>query len=161
MRASRSQGMAASTTVVALEPEPTMLRNARRRALGAGARVHLVQGVAEALPFKDGAFDIVVATLTLCTVPDPRRAVEEAGRVLARGGEVRFFEHVRSVDPRVARRQDRLAGLWSRFSGGCRINRDTVGTLRMAGFGVAFRSMALGPRWLPGHPHVAGVARRP
>lgn len=147
--------------VVAVEPEPTMLKKARPRARDARARVHLVRGSAEALPFRDGAFDTLVATLTLCSVPDAARAAREARRVLADGGEVRFFEHVRSTNPRVARRQDRQAGLWGRIGGGCRPNRDTMVTLRRAGFRVRFRSFPLGPRFLPGHPHVAGVARMP
>ncbi len=147
--------------VVAVEPEPTMLRKARPRARDARARVHLVRASAEALPFGDGAFDTIVSTLTLCSVPDGARAAQEARRVLADGGEVRFFEHVRSTNPRVARRQDRLAGPWARVGGGCRPNRDTMATLRRAGFRVRFRSFPLGPRLLPVYPHVAGVARAP
>lgn len=38
----------------------------------------------------------MVCTLSLCTIPDPRRAVAEARRVLRPGGRMLLLEHVRS-----------------------------------------------------------------
>jgi ubiquinone/menaquinone biosynthesis C-methylase UbiE len=70
-----------ATRIVAIDPDPGMLRRARRRAAQARMPVALVEVGAEALPFEDGAFDTVVVTLTLCTVPDPAAAVAEARRV--------------------------------------------------------------------------------
>jgi SAM-dependent methyltransferase len=144
--------------VVALEPEQGMLRKARSRAAEAPVPVRLVRGVAEHLPFPDDAFDTVVLSLVMCSVPEPGRVMSEVRRVLAKGGEVRFFEHVRAPDPRVARRQDLAIPFYSRFSGGCHINRDTLGTLRHAGFRVRYRRLVYGPRHAP---HVIGVAARP
>lgn len=141
--------------VVALEPEEGMLRKAAARAEEAPVPVRLVRGVAERLPFADGAFETVVLSLVMCSVPDPRAVMAEVRRVLGQGGEVRFFEHVRSPDPRVARRQDFAIPFYSRFSGGCHINRDTLGTLRYAGFRVRYRRLAYGPKHAP---HVIGVA---
>src|SRR5574341_107776 len=59
--------------VVALEPQWETLQRARRRA----PRVSLVQGSAEALPFRDGTFDTVVSGLVFCSVPDPRRGLAD------------------------------------------------------------------------------------
>lgn len=142
--------------VVALDPERRMLRRAVPRARRARVPVRLVRGSAEELPFPGGAFDVVVASLVLCSIPDPAVGASEIRRVLAPGGEVRFFEHVRSAEPSVARWQDRLNGVYGRFSGGCNMNRDTVLTLRRAGFRVRFRRLPYGPRMAP---HVIGVAR--
>jgi ubiquinone/menaquinone biosynthesis C-methylase UbiE len=37
--------------------------------------------LAEALPFKDESFDTVVSSLSLCTFPDPVRALRQMARV--------------------------------------------------------------------------------
>ena len=73
-----------------------------------------MQAPAEALPFPDDSFDTAVATLALCTVDDPHRAIGELRRVLRPGGQLLFLEHVRSDDPKLARWQDRAIPLWRR-----------------------------------------------
>ncbi|HEX6208919.1 MAG TPA: class I SAM-dependent methyltransferase [Actinomycetota bacterium] len=144
--------------VIALEPVADMLPRARARAVEAPVPVHLVRGVAEALPFDEEAFDTVVVSLVMCSVPDPAGVAAEIRRVLKPGGQVRFFEHVRAHDPRLARRQDRIGPLYTRFTGGCRMNRDTLTVLRLAGFRVRYRRLSYGPKHLP---HVIGVATPP
>ena len=47
-----------------------------------------VEGVAEALPFPDASFDLVVSCLTLVDIPDYRAAIAEMARVVAPGGHV-------------------------------------------------------------------------
>ncbi len=81
-------------TLVELSPE--MLEIARHRARNLGAEADLRVGDAQDLPFPDASFDTVVATLALCTIPDDRRAVIEAVRVLRPGGRLLLLEHVRS-----------------------------------------------------------------
>ena len=66
----------------------------RARELGIHATMH--QGDAAALPFPDDHFQTVVFAYTLCTVPDDRKAVVEAVRVLCPGGKLLLVEHVRS-----------------------------------------------------------------
>lgn len=79
-----------------IELSPKMLDIARRRAGELGRDADLRIGDAQNLPFSDASFDIVVATLALCTIPDDRRAVTEAARVLRPGGRLLLLEHVRS-----------------------------------------------------------------
>ncbi|BDG07542.1 class I SAM-dependent methyltransferase [Anaeromyxobacter paludicola] len=129
---------------VGVDPHPENLARARRR-----APVPLVRARAEALPFKDGAFDTVVSGLVLCSVDDPAAALAELRRVLAPGGTLRALEHVRSLRPWEARLQDRLQPLWTRLSGGCRPNRDTEASVAAAGFRV-----------LPEGRRSSGVMRR-
>jgi SAM-dependent methyltransferase len=143
------------TDVVALEPDPHMLRELRKRA--AGRPVRVVRGSAQALPFGDGTFDTVVTSLVLCSVPDPDGAVRELRRVLAPGGRLRFYEHVRSEDPGLARRQDRWERAWGWFSGGCHPNRDTLATLRAGGFEVTARGWNMPRAWIAA-PHIVGEA---
>jgi SAM-dependent methyltransferase len=47
---------------------------------------HYLQGVGERLPLRDQSFDIVIAYLALIDIPDFRSAIQEAARVLKRGG---------------------------------------------------------------------------
>jgi len=67
---------------VGIDPTDALLRQARARDPG-GA---YLLGRAEALPFADGAFDLVVSYLTLIDMPDLRAAIPEMARVLAPGG---------------------------------------------------------------------------
>jgi ubiquinone/menaquinone biosynthesis C-methylase UbiE len=96
--------------------------------------VPLVLASVEALPFRDGVFDTVVSALVFCSVADPVRGLAEVRRVLRPGGTLRMLEHVRSTRPWKARWQDRLQPAWTRFTGGCRWNRDTERAVEQAGF---------------------------
>jgi SAM-dependent methyltransferase len=73
-------------TVVGLDPSTAMLAAARERAERAAQPVSFVSGVAEALPFAPGNFDIVVAVTILCFVADGAPAFAEAARVMRPGG---------------------------------------------------------------------------
>ena len=70
--------------VTALDASPTLLRAAAE----ADPDTRYVEGAAEALPFEDGAFDLVVAYNSLMDVDDMPAAVREAARVLAPGGRL-------------------------------------------------------------------------
>ncbi len=109
-----------------------MVRRAGRRALASRREVTTVRAPVERLPFEDGSFDTVVASLLLCSVDDQDRALGEIRRVLRPGGRYLFLEHVRSEDPAAARRQDRLEPLWRRLTFGCRPNRDTLSRIEAA-----------------------------
>jgi SAM-dependent methyltransferase len=96
----------------------------------------LVAAPAEALPFADDTFDTAVATLVLCTIPDPVAAIDELARVLRPGGQLLFIEHVRAEDASSARWQDRLEKPWRFLADGCHCNRDTEANLRASSFKV-------------------------
>ena len=82
--------------LTAVELSPAMLEIARGRAEALGREADLRVGDAQDLPFPEARFDAVVCTLGLCTIPDDRRAVQEAARVLKSGGRLLLLEHVRS-----------------------------------------------------------------
>jgi ubiquinone/menaquinone biosynthesis C-methylase UbiE len=152
---------AAVSEVVAVEPEPYLRERAAEAAAAAPVPVRIVDGVADALPAEDGAFDAAVASLVLCSVPDQAAALAEIRRVLRPGGELRFYEHVVSERPRTARMQRRLDdwGLWPRLAGGCHAARDTTAAIEAAGFRIERCRrfpFAAGPVSLA---HVIGLAR--
>jgi len=116
--------------VIGLDPAWDSLGRARRRAPG----VPLVQGSAEALPFRAGTFDTVVSSLVFCSVAEPVRGLDEVKRVLRPDGRLRMIEHVRSRRAWKAAFQDRVQPLWTWASGGCRPNRETERAVESAGF---------------------------
>jgi SAM-dependent methyltransferase len=70
--------------MTSLDASPTLLR----AAADADPAGTYVLGLAEDLPFADGAFDLVVAYNSLMDVADMPAAVKEAARVLAPGGHL-------------------------------------------------------------------------
>lgn len=75
---------------VGLDLTPAMLARARRGA--AGLNIRLEVGDAMALPYADGAFDVVIMHLILAVVPRPEQALAEACRVLRPDGRVLIFD---------------------------------------------------------------------
>jgi ubiquinone/menaquinone biosynthesis C-methylase UbiE len=149
----------AASPLTLTDPDRHRLSRLRRRATPAS---RVVEADAQGLPFGDGAFDTVVATLVLCSVPDQAEALAEVRRVLRPGGTLLFLEHVRSAEPRLADRQDRWRPIWRAFAGGCEPNRDTVTAIATAGFVVTDLSHARMPA-SPAivRPLVVGTATRP
>jgi ubiquinone/menaquinone biosynthesis C-methylase UbiE len=149
------------TEVLAIEPESYLRRLALATASQAPVPIRVTDGTAEALPIRDATVDAVVASLVLCTIADPDQALAETRRVLRPGGRLRFYEHVRATDPRLARWQDRLERPWGWLVGGCHPNRDTVAAITAAGLRLVqldrFDLKAMPPL---ARPHVLGVAER-
>jgi demethylmenaquinone methyltransferase/2-methoxy-6-polyprenyl-1,4-benzoquinol methylase len=91
-------------TVVGLDQSAEMLAGARAR-FAAGpdsARVELVEGQAERLPFADATFDALTFTYLLRYVDDPSATMRELARVLRPGGRIASLEF--GVPPRAVPR---------------------------------------------------------
>jgi len=78
--------MCSPASVLAIDPEQSQIDRARNRPKAAEA--HFDIGIAEALPFEDGSFDIVTSALVLNFIPDPARALSEMRRVARKGGTI-------------------------------------------------------------------------
>lgn len=124
------------TSLTVTEPAEPMFKRLADHVAERRPGTRLLHASAEDLPFPDQSFDTVVATLVLCTVDDPSRALAELRRVLRPGGRLLFIEHVRSEDPRLAKWQDRLRPVQMVVGHGCRPNRRTLEGIRDAGFEV-------------------------
>ena len=127
-----------------------------------GAEIEAAAAAVDALPFDDGAFDAVVSTLVLCSVPDVERALAEVRRVLRPGGKLLFLEHIAADDrPERLAWQRRLEPLWTRVSGNCHLTRRTGEAIRAAGFRVQRETRESMRKALPiVRPSVRGLAIR-
>jgi ubiquinone/menaquinone biosynthesis C-methylase UbiE len=152
----------AVSEVVAVEPEPYLRARAEEAAATAPVPVAVFDGVASQLPAEDGAFDVAVTSLVLCSVPDQHEALAEARRVLRPGGELRFYEHV-AASSRPLHRFQRVLDrtIWPHVAGGCHTSRDTGAAIAAAGFEIThLERFRFPPGRLPDPvaPHVIGRA---
>lgn len=79
---------AAGAVVTAIDLSPTLLETARRRAAGDAVDITLDLGDAEALPYEDGSFDVVVSSFGVMFAPDQAAAAGELARVTRPGGRL-------------------------------------------------------------------------
>ena len=150
--------------LLAVEPDATARVAATERARKAAIPIDVVGGSAEKLPAEDGAFDAAVLMGVLCSVGDPAAALGELRRVLRPGGELRFWEHVRSGNAAFRALQRATDALfWTRALGGCETTRDTAAAIAAAGFELVtlergFHSSSL--LTITSAPYILGTARR-
>jgi len=141
---------------VGIDPDEFMLKRARERARTEAPHFILEPYDVQNLPYDDESFDSAITTLTFCSVPDAPKGLAEVRRVLKPGGELRFWEHVRSDNRLYARLQSMAGPLTRLTAGGCEHNRDTLSAIRGAGFevGSVERTRAMGM------PMICGVATK-
>ena len=111
------------TRLLAVEPSRVAQAMARKAIARAAFPVEFAGLDGQALDLPDASVDCVVTTWTLCTIPDPARALAEFHRVLRPGGRFLFVEHGLAPDPGVAKWQQRLNGFQQTVAGGCNLNR--------------------------------------
>jgi SAM-dependent methyltransferase len=121
--------------VVVLEPDEAMRRRLLARVASAPVPVEVHETGIDDTILPDGFADTVVASLVLCTVPDPASALERMLRLLdPDDGKLLFLEHVHSPGWRGGL-QAAITPVWSRTVGaGCHLDRPTLDSIRAAGF---------------------------
>jgi SAM-dependent methyltransferase len=148
--------------VLAIEPDPAARAEAVLRAAECATPIEVVEGVADRLPAVDAGFTAAVSCWYLCSVPDQASALRELRRVLEPGGELRFYEHVRSDNALFYGLQRLVDSLyWPRLLGRCRTALDSERAIRKAGFEIVelargFHSSSL--LTLPSAPLILGTA---
>jgi ubiquinone/menaquinone biosynthesis C-methylase UbiE len=150
---------AALESLEATEPDRFMLARAETKArklpLLAREKLRLSQAPAESLPFADGHFDAVVATLVLCSVAQPEQALREIRRVLKPGGVLRLLEHVRGQGTE-ARIQRIVQPVYGPLAADCHLDRPTEALLTAADFRLEVLQR---PRLGPLFPAFVGLAQ--
>ncbi|WP_280507773.1 class I SAM-dependent methyltransferase [Nocardia flavorosea] len=79
---------AAGAEVVAGDLTPELFEAGRRKAAAAGVQLRWEQADAEALPYADGEFDVVISCVGIMFAPLHRAAADELVRVTRSGGSI-------------------------------------------------------------------------
>jgi SAM-dependent methyltransferase len=116
----------AGVRLTGIDLSPAMLEIARKRAGELGLNADLRESDAQELPFPDASFDTVVCTLSLCNIPDDRRAIAEMKRVLRPGGILLLLDHV-STSGLLLRCGCLCSGCWNRSRGGSHVRTCCAG----------------------------------
>jgi len=77
-------------TVTGLDLSPVLLERAKFNTAQAAVSIEFHEGDAEALPFKDQSFDVVISQFGHMFAPRPAVAIQEMLRVLKKGGTIAF-----------------------------------------------------------------------
>ncbi len=123
-------------SVTGVDPAAELTSKARERAEQVNMPVEVLGLSGESLPLEDNSVDSVVCTWTLCSIPNPYRAVAEMRRVLKPQGLMIFVEHGRSDEPHIVKWQRRIEPFWKKVGGGCHLTRRADDLLRDAGFNI-------------------------
>ena len=138
--------------VIGVDPSEESWQLAQPKIQQADLAIEYLQCSAEDIPLATDSIDTAVITYTLCTIPDPSRALAEVVRVLRRGGRVLVAEHALAPDASVAKWQNRVNGFWGKMAGGCHINRDIRGLIEATPLQIQdWQAM-----YLPQTPKIAG-----
>jgi ubiquinone/menaquinone biosynthesis C-methylase UbiE len=124
------------TKVVAIEQSRVCMRIAEPRIAETSVPVEYGGLTGERLDLPSAAFDAVLSTWTLCTIPNLDAALAEMRRVLKPGGSLHVVEHGHAPDENVVRWQERLEPFNKRLGGGCHLTRHISEDIERAGFEI-------------------------
>ncbi len=139
------------TKLIALEPDPEMVKRGKARA-PEGLAIDWIERGAEVAGIEPGSVDTILTTFTLCTIPDAVGALAALRGALKPGGKLLFCEHGLAPDADVQKWQRRIEPVWKPLAGGCHLTRDVGKMLESAGWRIGHSETM----YLPGTPRFAG-----
>jgi ubiquinone/menaquinone biosynthesis C-methylase UbiE len=122
------------TEVVGVDPAVSSIAIAKSRASQYNSKISFIETTAESINLESSTFDSVVIGYSLCTIPDPMKALAEAYRLLKPGGSLFFMEHGLAPEPNVQKWQHRISPIWKKIAGGCNLNRNIEEIILAGGF---------------------------
>lgn len=132
--------------IIGVDPDEHIWKRSQKRRAASPLEIERIGLSGEDIPLQDNMADSVVVTYSLCTIPDPIKALGEMKRILKPGGKILFTEHGKAPDAKVHRWQNRIDPIWGKLAGGCHTGRDIPTLFRQAG--LEFESLEQG--YIPG-----------
>lgn len=123
--------------VYALEPSPTMVDIARKKADNSQNITFINLGMGDTRLndiFEPNSFDYIISTLVLCTIPDPTEALKQFHEWLKPGGRLIAMEHIHASKNLNRKFQRLINPAWKFCGDGCNLTRDTDSLIQQSGF---------------------------
>ena len=126
--------------IIGVDPAVSSVAMARSRASQYNSKISFIESSAESIDLPSNTFDCVVIGYSLCTIPDPLKALAEARRLMKSEGSLFFMEHGLAPEKSIQKWQHRLTPGWKKIGGGCNLNRDIENLISTSGF--QFKSLS-------------------
>ena len=110
--------------VIGIDPSDELNKIAKKNANKVKLDIEFNLSSAESIDLPTSSVDSVVCTFSLCSIPDPKKALNEIYRILKPGGKYFFCEHGISPDFFTKVFQNVTNIFYPKLSGGCHANRD-------------------------------------
>ena len=110
--------------VIGIDPSDELNKIAKRNANKVNLDIEFNLSSAESIDLPTSSVDSVVCTFSLCSIPNPQKALKEIHRILKPGGKYYFCEHGISPDLSTRVFQNVTNIFYPKLSGGCHANRD-------------------------------------
>ena len=120
--------------IIGVDPAVSSVAMARSRSSKYNSKISFIESSAESIDLESSSFDCVVIGYSLCTIPDPLKALAEARRLMKPEGSLLFMEHGLAPDQNIQKWQHRLTPGWKKIGGGCNLNRDIENLISTSGF---------------------------
>jgi ubiquinone/menaquinone biosynthesis C-methylase UbiE len=126
--------------IIGVDPAVSSVAMARSRSSQYNSKISFIESSAESIDLPSNTFDCVVIGYSLCTIPDPLKALAEARRLMKPEGSLFFMEHGLAPEQNIQKWQHRLTPGWKKIGGGCNLNRDIEALIKAGGF--QFKSLS-------------------
>ena len=120
--------------IVGVDPAVSSIAIARSRSYQYNSKISFIESSAESIVLESGSFDCVVVGYSLCTIPEPLKALAEVRRLMKPNGSLLFMEHGLAPEQNIQKWQHRLTPGWKKIAGGCNLNRDIADLISASGF---------------------------
>jgi ubiquinone/menaquinone biosynthesis C-methylase UbiE len=120
--------------IIGVDPALSSIAIAKSRAAHCNSKISFIESSAESIDLTSSSFDCVVIGYSLCTIPNPLKALSEAHRLLKPKGCLLFLEHGLAPEKKIQNWQHRLTPAWKKICGGCNLNRNIEELIQDSGF---------------------------